>query len=161
MKALALPFMTAAMLAGLVLPADADAQVKNAKPVPAPAAPAESLKPQKPVQFTPPAADSIPNDEFGQMVRKGERIFVDTQQNARKYVGNSLNCVNCHLDAGRKANASPLWAAYVAYPAYRSKNKHVNTFAERLRGCFKFSMNGKAPPAGDEVLVGVISEFGK
>jgi thiosulfate dehydrogenase len=87
------------------------------------------------------------------MVRKGEQIFVNTQENARKYVGNNLNCVNCHLDAGRKANASPLWAAYVAYPAYRSKNKHVNTFTERLQGCFKFSMNGKAPPADDEVLV--------
>lgn len=153
MKALALTFMTAAMLAAPVFAADSVAQAKNARPVPAPAAPAQSLNPQKPVQFTPPAADSIPNDEFGAMVRKGEQIFVNTQQHGRKYVGNSLNCVNCHLDAGRKANASPLWAAYVAYPAYRSKNKHVNTFAERLQGCFKFSMNGKAPPAGDEVLV--------
>jgi thiosulfate dehydrogenase len=61
--------------------------------------------------------------------------------------------VNCHLDAGRKENASPLGAAYVAYPAYRSKNKHVNTFAERLQGCFRYSMNGKAPPYGDPVLV--------
>lgn len=69
------------------------------------------------------------------MVKKGEQIFVNTQQNARQYVGNSLNCVNCHLDAGRKPGAGPLWAAWPAYPAYRSKNEHVNTFAERLRGC--------------------------
>jgi thiosulfate dehydrogenase len=39
------------------------------------------------------------------------------------------------------------------YPAYRSKNHHVNTFAERLQGCFNYSMNGKAPPLGDPVLV--------
>jgi thiosulfate dehydrogenase len=151
MKAFALPFVTVAMLASILIPADAVAQAKGgAKPVPDPAAP---VHPAKPVQFTPPPADGIPDDEFGKVVRKGEQIFVNTQEHARKYVGNSLNCVNCHLDAGRKAGASPLWAAYVAYPAYRSKNKHVNTFAERLQGCFKFSMNGKAPAADDEVLV--------
>ena len=44
-------------------------------------------------------------------------------------------------------------AAYLLYPAYRSKNGHVNTFAERLQGCFRYSMNGKAPPAGDPILV--------
>lgn len=125
----------------------------QAKPVPAPAAPAAALAPPKAVPFTPPAADAIPNDDFGKMVKKGEQIFVNTQQYARQYVGNSLNCVNCHLDAGRKANASPLWGAFVAYPAYRSKTRQVNTFAERLQGCFRYSMNGKEPPAGSEVLV--------
>lgn len=123
------------------------------KTLPEPAAPTESLNPTKPVPFTPPPPDSIPNDDFGKVVKKGEQIFVNTQQNARQFVGNSLNCVNCHLDAGRKANSSPLWGAYISYPAYRSKNQHVNTFAERVQGCFKYSMNGKAPPLGDETLI--------
>jgi thiosulfate dehydrogenase len=154
MKTLSVVVVAAALAGGAMIASDAIGQAKvPAKPVPEPAAPAESLNPAKPVRFTPPAADSIPNDDFGKMVREGEQIFVNTQQHAKKYVGNSLNCVNCHLDAGRKANASPLWGAYVAYPAYRSKNKHVNTFAERLQGCFRFSMNGKAPPTGDETLV--------
>jgi thiosulfate dehydrogenase len=46
-----------------------------------------------------------------------------------------------------------MWVAYVAFPAYRAKDGHVNTFAERLQGCFRFSLNGKAPPLGDPVLV--------
>ena len=156
MKALGYSFMTAAVLAVVAAAAwagAADHAKGGAGPVPAVAAPAASLNPARPVRFTPPPADSIPNDDFGKMVKKGEQIFVNTQENARQYVGNSLNCVNCHLDAGRKAGASPLWGAWPAYPAYRSKNKHVNTFAERLLGCFRFSMNGKAPPAGDVVLV--------
>ena len=45
-----------------------------------------------------------------------------------------------------------MWAAYVLYPADRAKNGHVNTLAERLRGCFRFSMNGKPPAADDPVL---------
>ncbi len=107
--------------------------------------------------FTPPPATSIPDNEFGQVVKKGQNIFLHTGEYAKEYVGNTLNCVSCHLDAGRRANASPLWGAYVLYPAYRSKNKHVNTLAERLQGCFQYSMNGKAPPADSETIVALES----
>lgn len=103
--------------------------------------------------FIPPPESAIPNSEFGEVVRLGENIFRHPQQYASEFVGNSLTCQNCHLDAGRLASAAPLWAAYVNYPAYRAKNGHVNSFAERLQGCFRFSMNGKAPPYGDKVLV--------
>lgn len=106
-----------------------------------------------PRAFTPPPETAIPTNDFGKSVELGEKIFTHTQEFAGKYVGNSLTCANCHLDAGRKANSSPLWAAYISYPAYRSKNGHVNTFAERMQGCFRYSMNGKPPPLGDPVLV--------
>lgn len=95
----------------------------------------------------------IPDDAFGKVVAEGQRIFNDPAKYAKAYVGNQLRCASCHLDQGRKPGAAPMWAAYLAYPAYRSKNHHVNTFAERLQGCFRFSMNGKAPPLGDPVLV--------
>ncbi|MFT4065576.1 c-type cytochrome [Paraburkholderia sp.] len=102
--------------------------------------------------FTP-ADRPIPDDDFGKVVAQGQRIFNDPATYAKAYVGNQLRCASCHLDAGRKTGSAPMWAAYVSYPAYRSKNHHVNTFAERLQGCFRFSMNGKAPPLGDPVLV--------
>jgi thiosulfate dehydrogenase len=113
-------------------------------------APAATIKPRT---FQPPPADSITDDGFGRSVKLGEQIFMHTKQNAGRYVGNSLNCVSCHLDAGRKPNSSPMAAAYLLYPAYRSKNGHVNSFAERLQGCFQYSMNGKAPPLGSETLL--------
>jgi thiosulfate dehydrogenase len=104
-----------------------------------------------------PDESAIPDGGYGKSVKEGEQIFLHTQQHAGAFVGNNLNCASCHLDAGRKANASPFGAAYVAYPAYRSKNGHVNTFAERLQGCFRYSMNGKVPPLGDPVLVSLES----
>ena len=104
-------------------------------------------------RFAPPAANAIPDGPMGDVIRQGEQIFLHTGANAKAFVGNTLNCVNCHLDAGRLANSAPLWGAYTQYPAYRSKTKSVDTFAERLRGCFMYSMNGKAPPDGHEVLV--------
>ena len=106
-----------------------------------------------PALFTPPGAGDIPDTPMGDVIRRGEQIFLNTGANAPGFVGNSLNCVNCHLDAGRQAKSAPMWGAYPLYPAYRSKTKHVDTFAERLRGCFTYSMNGKAPPEGDDVLV--------
>jgi thiosulfate dehydrogenase len=117
------------------------------------AAPAERSR----VTFSPPKESDIPKNEFGDMVRLGEQIFEHPKQFAPAYVGNSLRCSSCHLNAGRKAHSAPLWAAYVAYPEYRAKNKKVNTFEERLQGCFQYSMNGKAPPLGDPTLVALES----
>ena len=102
--------------------------------------------------FAPPAESTIPDDEFGRLVRLGKAIFTDTKKYAGAYVGNDLRCSNCHLDAGRLAGSAPLWGAYVSYPQYRAKTKRVDDFASRLQGCFRFSMNGKAPPLGDEIL---------
>ncbi len=114
-------------------------------------------RPAQTVLFTPPPAEAIPDTPLGDMVRFGRDVFVDTQRYAKKYVGNGLNCVNCHLDAGRAAGSAPLWAAYVSYPAFRDKNDQVNTFQQRLAGCFRFSMNGTPPPADDLVLTALVA----
>lgn len=103
--------------------------------------------------FTPPDPATIPNDEFGKMVQLGRNIMFETKKYAPQYVGNSLNCVNCHTDGGAMAGSAPLWGAWVSYPAYRGKNKKVNTYEDRLQGCFRYSMNGKMPPLGSDVLV--------
>jgi thiosulfate dehydrogenase len=104
-----------------------------------------------------PADVPIPDDDFGKVVQLGRQIFDDPGRYARRYVGNDLRCTSCHLDEGRRVGSAPMWAAYVSYPAYRKKNGHVNTFAERLQGCFRYSMNGQAPPLGDAVLVALES----
>ncbi len=107
--------------------------------------------------FVPPSFATIPDNELGKVIRQGRAIFMDTQTHASAYVGNGLDCVNCHLDAGRKADAAPLWAAYVKYPAYRSKNAKVNTFEDRLAGCFTFSMNGRVPPYDSPEMVALVT----
>jgi len=93
----------------------------------------------------PPSEDDIPHDKYGDEVRLGQRIFTATYRYARRYTGNDLACSNCHLDAGRRAHAAPLWAAYGMYPAYRAKTDRNNSFEERIQQCFRFSLNGIAP----------------
>ena len=107
--------------------------------------------------YTPPAEDSIPDDKFGDMVHLGKKVFTDTRTHASKYTGNTLSCSNCHLDAGRLAHSAPLWAAWVKYPAYRGKNKMVNTMEQRIQGCFRYSMNGTPPPADSDELKAIMS----
>jgi thiosulfate dehydrogenase len=115
--------------------------------------------------FKSPPRDAIPGGPFGEVVRRGQTIFENTNANAvsAKYVGNDQACGNCHIDAGRLAGSAPLWAAWVAYPAYRSKDKKVNTFIQRVEGCFKYSMNAQAsaaggPPAADsDTIVALVA----
>ncbi len=109
------------------------------------------------IRFSPPNREDMPEGPFGDAIRQGRDIFVNTQANAKRFVGNGLNCVNCHLDEGRKANSAPLWASYVMYPAYRSKNKKVNSFEDRLAGCFTYSMNGTPPPYDSAEMVALVS----
>ncbi|WP_291089951.1 c-type cytochrome [Hydrogenophaga sp.] len=118
---------------------------------------AAPTQPAKVGLFRPPLESDMPTGEFGDVIRRGREIFVDTPRAMPAYVGNSLRCVSCHLDAGRLADSSPLWAAFVSYPAYRSKTKSVTTFQQRLQGCFEYSMNGRAPLLGAPELVALES----
>jgi thiosulfate dehydrogenase len=105
----------------------------------------------------PPDEKDIPNTPYGDAVRYGMSLFENTQQLRGKYVANELNCANCHLDKGRKADSAPLWGAYPMYPAYRNKNDRVNTIEERIQGCFTYSMNGTPPPSGSKELTAMVT----
>lgn len=134
-------------------------------PAPAPVTPPETAAPTTPTPatgmqgstFTPPAESDIPKNEFGDMIVLGKNIFVNTQQYAKAYVGNGLNCANCHLDNGRKADSAPLWGAYGLYPAYRKKTGQVDTIGTRIQGCFKYSMNGKPPALDSKEMTALVT----
>jgi len=66
--------------------------------------------------FVPPPLTEIPEGPAGEAIRRGKAIFDDPGFHASDYVGNSMACRNCHLDSGRRAGSSPMWAAWVAYP---------------------------------------------
>jgi thiosulfate dehydrogenase len=114
---------------------------------------------QSPDRFVPPPLESVPAGPDGEAVWQGLQLLEHTHVLARDYVGNDLNCVNCHVNQGRRAGSAPLWAAYVTYPKYRSKNHKVNTIEERIQGCFRYSMNGKPPPANSAVMKSLVTYF--
>jgi thiosulfate dehydrogenase len=115
--------------------------------------------PGVPTVFVPPSEADIPNDVFGETIRRGIAIFTDTSNEAKPYAGDGLNCSSCHLDRGRRPGAAPMWAAWVRYPRFRSKNDAVNTMVMRIQGCFRFSMNGTPPPDDGEIMTALQTYF--
>lgn len=107
--------------------------------------------------FVPRLAENAPKDAYGDAIRLGEKLLTDTAAMAPANVGNDLACSNCHLDAGRKAGAAPLWAAFVNFPAFRKKNGEINSFQKRVQDCFLYSMNGTPPPLGSRELLAIES----
>ena len=140
----AIPFISSARIALFA------AAVATATPIPLFAQTA-------PVKFLPPT--EMPKGTFGEAVVYGEEVFDHTQTAAKAYVGNGLTCENCHIDSGRLANSAPMWAAFVAYPQYRSKTGKVDTIEDRIEDCFRYSMNGTPPPPDSKELTGLISYF--
>jgi len=130
-------------------------------PIPADAPPdvAPTVADAMPGYFQPPLLKDLPNDKFGEAVKRGYLIFMDTPKYASKYVGNGQSCSNCHTNRGRQADSSPMWAARSMYPAFRGKNKRVNDLVMRLQGCFTYSENapdsksGSPPPSDSPAMI--------
>ena len=130
---------------------------KSPPPATTDAAPAATASAAAPAGFSPPAASEIPAGELGEAILLGENIFVNTRQYAKEFVGNGLNCANCHLDNGRKADSAPLWAAYGLYPAFRQKTGQIDTLQNRIQGCFLYSMNGRAPALDSKEMTALVA----
>lgn len=112
---------------------------------------------EKDKRYVPPRLSELPANAWGEQVKYGRRLFVDTQRYAKRLVGNGLNCSNCHLGEGRALGASPLWAGYPLYPLYRGKNLRANTYAERIGECFRYSMAGMAPTIDSSEMKALIA----
>ena len=109
---------------------------------------------------TPPPETAIPAGPDGEAIRSGLDIITNTRAAAPEFAGNDLRCANCHLEAGRTAGAAPLWAAFGNFPVWRDKNHRMNSFEKRVQDCFIYSINGKPPPLGGEVLLAVSAYAG-
>ena len=107
--------------------------------------------------FTPPAPETIPSGHRGEQIRMGYEVVVHTQQYAKRYVGNKLNCTNCHLDGGMNPNAASFIGLSVQYPEYRARIGRKITLAERINECFERSLNGKPLPSDSSKLQAVIA----
>ena len=104
-----------------------------------------------------PDEKTIPNGPLGAAIRYGKKVLTETRTYAKGYVGNGLNCSSCHLEAGRKAYASPWVGVWGAFPEYRSRNGRVNALQDRVNDCFERSMNGKPLPYDSDEMRGILA----
>lgn len=107
----------------------------------------------------------IPHDQFGEAVRYGRRLMMNTAYyigpdgTKGKYARNKLSCTNCHQDGGLKPFAFNLMASHERYPQYRSREGKVLTMAERVNNCLTRPHNGKPLPLDSEEMVAFLSYF--
>jgi len=104
-----------------------------------------------------PDEKTIPGGPVGAAIRYGKKVLTETQSYAKAYVGNGLNCSSCHLDAGRKAYASPWVGLWGVFPEYRSRNGQVNALQDRINDCFERSMNGKKLAYDSNEMRGILA----
>ena len=107
--------------------------------------------------FAPPSPESIPGDLRGEQIRLGYKMVVDTQGYGKRYVGNALNCTNCHLDAGLNPNAASFVGVSLLYPRYHERAGRRMSLADLINECFERSMNGKALPPDSVKLTGIVA----
>ena len=109
------------------------------------------------IEFAPPSPDTIPGSQLGEQIRLGYLIVVNTQEYAQPYIGNRLNCTNCHLDGGLNPNAASFVGLAAVYPEYRARSGKMNTLADRVNECFERSLNGRALPLDSSKLQAVVA----
>jgi hypothetical protein len=94
--------------------------------------------------FAPPARGEKSEKELGEMVALGEASSC-TLTATRSPASTSVTTRFARAVTWTPADSAPMWASWVAYPAYRKKTTAVNTMIERVQGCFKDSMNAQPP----------------
>ena len=108
---------------------------------------------------------AIPHDAFGEAVRYGLALMYNTAYYIGpsgvngKYLGNKMNCTNCHQEAGTKAFSFNLMASHANYPQYRAREGKVLTLAERVNNCVMRPHNGKPLPLDSREMIGFLSYF--
>ena len=105
----------------------------------------------------------IPQGKFGEAVRYGRELMLNTalyigpEGTNGKYLGNKMNCTNCHQDAGTKSFSFNLVLSHEQYPQYRAREGRVLTLAERINNCIERPHNGKPLPLDGKEMVAFLS----
>lgn len=115
------------------------------------------------IVYAAPDTNKIPKDKFGAQVRYGRELMLHTsyyigpQGIAGHYLGNKMNCTNCHQDAGTKPFAFSLMLSHESYPQYRSREGKVLSLAERVNNCVMRPHSGSPLPLDSKEMLAILS----
>jgi len=88
----------------------------------------------EPADWTVPQVGALPDDDHGRLVRRGRDLITATyayigpqvSDAARRYAGNNLACSNCHLEAGTKKFAIPIFGLFEEFPRYNARLARIS-----------------------------------
>lgn len=93
----------------------------------------------------------------------GYRIVTETRRLAPDYVGNGLECRNCHfrggLTAGGRGGGVSFLTASAAAPGVYEKAGPCRTVLDLANDCFVRNLNGRRLPYGSPEMLGLAAYF--
>lgn len=110
-----------------------------------------------------PDTSTIPHDAFGEAVRYGRALMINTAYYIGpegingKYTRNKLNCTNCHQDAGTKPFSFNLLWSHNRYPQYRAREGRVLSLSERVNNCVMRPHNGEPLPYESKEMIAILT----
>lgn len=113
--------------------------------------------------YTAPDTATLPNDEFGNMVRYGRELIVNTayylgpEGTVGHYLNNKMNCGNCHLDAGTRPYGLNYFSSHARYPQYRGRENKIISLADRVNNCIERPHDGKPIPLDSKEMLAITS----
>ena len=87
----------------------------------------------------------------------GKRIFHDTPNEARLYVGARLACNSCHLNDGTTPYAAPMTGIAPLFPEFSQRAKRMISLRERIDECFIRSENGRPLPEDGKEMTALVA----
>ena len=111
----------------------------------------------------PPSLQDIPVEAEGDMIRYGHDLIMNTAKyigpngSAGQYLGNKMNCTNCHLDGGMRPYGYNFFSTYGRYPQYRSRENTVLTIEQRVNNCVERPHNGVPLPLDSKEMIAIVS----
>ena len=87
----------------------------------------------------------------------GKRIFHDTPNEARPYVGARLACNSCHLNDGTTPYAAPMTGIAPLFPEFSQRAKRMISLRDRIDECFIRSENGRPLPENGEEMKALVA----
>lgn len=109
--------------------------------------------------FIPPDTSTIPHDPLGDMIRYGRELIVNTAYYigpdgvAGKYLGNKMNCTNCHLDGGTRPFGYNFFSSHARYPQFRGRENLVLNMGQRINNCVMRPHNGTPLPLDSKEII--------
>ena len=100
----------------------------------------------------------VPEGTLGESVRRGARLFNETQVYAPDHAKAKLSCASCHEAGGMQPYASPMVGLPALFPMYNARAGHVISLKDRIEECFVRSENG-TPLAYDSAEMEAIANY--
>jgi thiosulfate dehydrogenase len=125
--------------------------------------PAEkSSKKEGELQYNPPKPEDAPK-EIRDVVLLGHKIVTETKKNLPDYVGNDLNCHNCHFEGGITQGGKNGGISYIGvaakYPKYRDRQDYSVDLMTRVNNCLMRSLNGNPLPPESKEMTAMLTYF--